>query len=766
MIFFTRILLPIFLQIFFCGIASGETYKIGVLVPLSGPSADKGTSIRNAAQLFVDDYNRAKSDDTIRLELMIRDDFDDAEKARAAASEMVADKSVMAVIGHYHAKPALATAQIFNDAGVPFLSPWVSSTEMLDINQSAFTINATDTDQGAYLAVYAKEILKKDNLLLIYNTGQMGNALKKAFMAKAEHIGLTVTKTLEVEPDLSDPNWVKKNLPDTAENAKFGAVIALTHSETGAVFLPQLRQQGINQSVLAVFNWMSDKFIDMEDQYTENLYIASPFMWEIANQDATHVFRNYKKHYNKKPSFASVMAWDSLLLLSKSLESLSQPDSPNRPSRTGVRDFLTQIDLQHAVEGISGLLYFKHDDDMTAHYVTRYNASKIVTHKTPAFPVKNSNPTVQSNRPDISNRMIQRDLYVAQVVNDLFRIMPIQLVQPREEYVLQELDELIDKGSIRLIDDIPYHVIDVVFIGADVIRITDVNIKDMTWTVELFMWLKWSSSLDVKDIERIVPINAVNDKSDRSELFMEDMDHSTKYRSYKKRITLNSPYNLALFPFDAQVLRMSLAHVNKNSKQLLLVPDTRHMETSPITDIKPQEWLYEGREYYSDLYRFDSTFGNPDYRRKKGYKTPVYFSSINLDINIKRIINPYIYTFFMPLMIILGINLMMVFWVPLDQFAPRINATLSALIGILLYHMSQKNAFPKVGYSMMADKYFLLAYFFVVMMIFSNMTTQRMMSQGMKEKAKTWNDRMSISAFILCFSLYGILTAWSIFLQE
>lgn len=160
------------------------------------------------------------------------------------------------------------------------------------------------------------------------------------------------------------------------------------------------------------------------------------------------------------------------------------------------------------------------------------------------------------------------------------------------------------------------------------------------------------------------------------------------------------------------------------------------METSAITDIKPQEWLYEGREYYSDLYRFDSTFGNPDYRIKKGYKSPIYFSSINLDINLKRIINPYIYTFFLPLMIILGINLMMVFWVPLDQFAPRINATLSALIGILLYHMSQKNALPKVGYSMLADKYFLLAYFFVVMMIFSNMTIQRMMSLEKKRRGQ------------------------------
>lgn len=109
---------------------------------------------------------------------------------------------------------------------------------------------------------------------------------------------------------------------------------------------------------------------------------------------------------------------------------------------------------------------------------------------------------------------------------------------------------------------------------------------------------------------------------------------------------------------------------------------------------------------------------------------------------------------------------MLVFWIPVDQFAPRINATLSALVGILLYHMSQKNSFPKVGYTMIADYYFLLAYMVVVIMIFSNMKTQQMMSAGQKDQAKAWNRRMSISALMLSIIVYGILTVWSIYLQD
>lgn len=105
MIFFTRILLPILLQLWLGTTASAQTYKIGILAPLSGPSADKGIAIRNSAQLFIDDYHRNHPDNGIHLELMIRDDHDDAEQAVVAAREMAADPGIMAVMGHYHATP-------------------------------------------------------------------------------------------------------------------------------------------------------------------------------------------------------------------------------------------------------------------------------------------------------------------------------------------------------------------------------------------------------------------------------------------------------------------------------------------------------------------------------------------------------------------------------------------------------------------------------------------------------------------------------------
>jgi len=97
--------------------------------------------------------------------------------------------------------------------------------------------------------------------------------------------------------------------------------------------------------------------------------------------------------------------------------------------------------------------------------------------------------------------------------------------------------------------------------------------------------------------------------------------------------------------------------------------------------------------------------------------------------------------------------------VPLDQFAPRINASVSGLIGILVYHMSQKNSFPKVGYSMLADYYFILAYVFIVIFMINIISAQMLWSSGEKERAKRQNRRFSLGAIAIVVVMGGAVAA-------
>jgi hypothetical protein len=48
-----------------------------------------------------------------------------------------------------------------------------------------------------------------------------------------------------------------------------------------------------------------------------------------------------------------------------------------------------------------------------------------------------------------------------------------------------------------------------------------------------------------------------------------------------------------------------------------------------ITDIHPPEWTFISKKNATGLYRFASTFGDPDYREGANYKSKIYFASAN-----------------------------------------------------------------------------------------------------------------------------------------
>lgn len=726
------------------GAAFAQTYRVGLIAPLSGDKADRGGALKNAATLFVEQFN-AKHLDT-QLELVVRNDFNDPEKAVAVATEMVKDPTLLAVIGHYDTRVAAATSKVFAEAQIPYLSPNVSSSHLAAQNKWVFVLNLSDEIQGGFMAVYAKEVLKRNNVLLFYNTEDFGLSMRDAFMKKAANIGLNVQKMVAV--DRGKPPtaaWMAQQLPNAADNAKFGMVVALTHSDSGLKFLPLLRDMGVGVPVLAANTWSSPKFLnqkEIDEKYTKDVYVTSPFLWEIANQKAAKFAQSYQYKFEQKPSTAAAMTFDAMTLFAHALETLLNANSS--PTRANLRDTIASIDWGNGVEGATGVLFFKNARDKTSEYIAAHEAK-----------LRGEPAPVISDVPAAEQRVLLRDVFVSHIKDGRFKVASMQLLRPREEYVLRELEERMAKGYVMISDHQPYHLVDVVFVGVDVVRINDINIKDMQWDVDVFMWFKWAENrLDPKEIEKIGVINSVKEQS---MLFKENLSGPIKYRVYRKRLTLTAPYDLSAFPFDEQVLPMSIAHINKNSTHVMLVVDSRHMDTSPINDIKPREWDYLGRNLYSDLYRYESTFGDPDYRLGAGYKSPVYFSTVNLEVGVRRMLKPYLYTFFLPLTILLSI-ILLVLWVPLEQFAPRINASISGLVGILVYHMSQKNAFPKVGYTMMADYYFLLGYAQVVTLIICIIYTQSLMSDGQKELAKKWNKRFSLGALVVVIGVYTLVT--------
>src|SRR5262249_56668757 len=102
---------------------SATTVEIGVDAPLTGPLAALGLGIRNSADLAMNTANKAHEVPGVTFKLVAKDDQANPTVGQQNATALVADNSVVGVVGPLNSSVAQSMQQIFNDANVTEVSP-------------------------------------------------------------------------------------------------------------------------------------------------------------------------------------------------------------------------------------------------------------------------------------------------------------------------------------------------------------------------------------------------------------------------------------------------------------------------------------------------------------------------------------------------------------------------------------------------------------------------------------------------------------------
>ena len=662
-----------------------------------------------AIQMYFDEINENGGINGKEVELVIKDDKNDPEIAQKVVRELSGDKDLLGVIGHYYSSTALAVTDIYDKVGLVNISPYASNPGVTRNSKWVFSMNYQDHRQAGFMAVYLKHIMKLNNVLIVHNNDAYGIGLKTGFIEKAKKINLNISKVLQYDHHKKfGTAFIKDNISD-AEKKEIEVVVIFSHSDSGMKLLRQLRDHGIAAIVMGPNTFAAQKFItEIEEKYTEDVYLTSPFVYDLANIDASVFREKYIRKYNEEPNISAPPSYDAAKMLAQAIEA-------EGADRKGIRDWLSSLNRRKPLEGITGDLYFDKDGAM------------------------------------------HRTIYVTRIKDGRFKSTFTQLDEVENKYVFETLENRIAKGDVIVVDEVAYHIIDVVFVGVDFFRINDVDTKNMNFDADLFMWFKWKrDNVDIEEIEVINGIFAETNVTDKlKENLKETRDYN--YAAFRVKGTYLTPYNLREFPFDTQILPLTIAHRNRNATHIMLVLDSRHMTNKPITEIYPQEWIYQGREDYSGTYVYDSTFGDPDYRLGTGLKSKVIFSVIKININLKRILQPYILTLFLPLVIMLIITLF-VFLVPISEFAERLSLAMTALLSILVFHMTQSESLPNVGYIIIGDLYFILAYVFMFILICNIVLVNLYLSSEKEEIAEKLEKRFSIIFISVTIISYAMLT--------
>lgn len=198
------------------------TVTFGHSAPLTGPQAHLGKDNEYGAKLAIDDANAMNimiGGKPAKFVLQSEDDQADPKQGAVVAQKFV-DAHVNGVIGHLNSGTTIPASRIYNDAGIPEISP--SATNPTYTHQgfkTAFRVMANDEQQGKVLGQFATGYLKAKTVAVVDDKSAYGegvaNEFKKAALAggakivaeehtddKAVDFAAILTRIKGLKPDL------------------------------------------------------------------------------------------------------------------------------------------------------------------------------------------------------------------------------------------------------------------------------------------------------------------------------------------------------------------------------------------------------------------------------------------------------------------------------------------------------------------------------------------------------------------------------------
>lgn len=174
----------------------GKTCNLSIAFfgALTGSAANLGVNIKNGAQLAVDQYNTKHADCKVTLKTF--DSEGDPAKAPALARNLVADKTIIGIIGPAFSGESEAANPIFEQAGIPVVTPSATRPSLSTKGWKVFhRAVASDTAQGPAAGNYIKDVLKASKVFVADDQSAYGAGLADAVKTKLGPLVVATDKT-------------------------------------------------------------------------------------------------------------------------------------------------------------------------------------------------------------------------------------------------------------------------------------------------------------------------------------------------------------------------------------------------------------------------------------------------------------------------------------------------------------------------------------------------------------------------------------------
>ncbi|HBF51198.1 MAG TPA: branched chain amino acid ABC transporter substrate-binding protein [Massilia sp.] len=304
------------------GLASAqEVVKIGHSAAVTGPVSYFGKDTENGARMAIEALNARGvviGGKKVRFELVAEDDGGDPKQATSVAQKLV-DGRVNGVVGHETSGTTIPASKIYNQAGIPQISP--SSTSPVYTKQgfnTAFRVVANDVQLGQALGHYAVQKMGARRLAVIDDRTAYGQGLVTEFSKGLRDQGATVVAREFTHDKASDFNAILTKI----RAAKPDLVFFGGMSAVAGPMLRQMKQLGMNVKMMGGDGICSDEIHKLAGGAMADgqVFCAEAGGVDAAGKPALDKFRaDYKKRFGIDVQINAPYAYDAVMTMAEAM---------------------------------------------------------------------------------------------------------------------------------------------------------------------------------------------------------------------------------------------------------------------------------------------------------------------------------------------------------------------------------------------------------------------------------------------------------------
>ena len=329
--------------------------KIGALFAVTGPASFLGEPERNTAQMVVDEINKAGGIKGRMLKLIAYDTQGDATKAVQAATRLIKEDNVVAIIGPSTTGDSMAVIPLVEKAQIPMISCAAGMKITEPVKKWVFKTAQNDSLAVAKIFEHLKKH-KLSKVAILTVSDSFGSSGREQLKAQAANFGIQL---------VVDDTYGPKDTDMTAQLTKIRGSQAQTLICWGtnpgpAVIARNANQLGLKLPIFMSHGVSSKKFIDLAGDASESIILPSGRVLVadlLPNSDKQKkslmaFVKDYQGHYKAEGDHFGGHSWDAVMLLKGALEKAG--DSP-----AAIRD---QLEKTRNFAGIGGIFSFSPQD--------------------------------------------------------------------------------------------------------------------------------------------------------------------------------------------------------------------------------------------------------------------------------------------------------------------------------------------------------------------------------------------------------------------